>query len=220
MPDGPGIDTDVLLKAAAFQIADELVEVLAPHGRPAALGLTHLIAQKQLARKRGVRDGARARAQLQALLMNLDRLEPNENEIALAARLSEAAQLGDLPLDAGEAQLAAIVIQRRLPLLVSGDKRALGALAQVLAGTSLRPALVNKLACFEQLVSSISGLIGPQELRQRICAEPEVDGAMRIACSCGSSEWNPSQFAEACASYANAVRKDADDLLLRGSMLT
>ena len=219
MPEGAAIDTDVLLKVAAYRLAAEFVAVVEPWGEPTALGLTHLIVGRQLARRSGVRDAAGAAAELQALLGMLGRLEPDESEIALAADLTTVAQEQGLPLDSGEAQLAAIALVRVLPLLVTGDKRALGALSRLMDGDARRAELVGRVACFEQGLSSISTLTGEHELRSRICAEPGIDGAMRLACSCGRDGWNPAQLHEACDSFVGAVRAEVGDLLVAGSAL-
>ncbi|MEG3177110.1 hypothetical protein U1872_12785 [Sphingomonas sp. RB3P16] len=219
MSDGAAVDTDVLLKAAALRMAAECGDVLKSYGRPMALGLTHLIAARQMARKRGVRDIGLAQAELAALLGTLGRLEPDELEIMLAAEFASVAQAKGLPLDAGEAQLAAIVVKRGLPLLVTGDKRAIGALADLTDGTPTRDVLVGRLACFEQVVAAIAGLVGAKAVRDKICAEPEVDGGMRLACSCGQAEWDPGQLGQACESFVGDVRKRAGILLLAGSAL-
>jgi len=219
MPEGAAVDTDVLLKVAAYRLAAELVAVLEPKGKPAALGLTHLIAGRQLARKRTLRDAAGAAAELGTLLGMLGRLEPDDDEVALAADLAAVAQERGLPLDSGEAQLAAITVRRGLPLLVTGDKRALGALARLADGEPMRSALAGRLACFEQALSAIATLTGEHELRSRICAEPEVDGGMRLACSCGCVGWNAAQLHEACDSYVGAIRADVGDLLVEGLAL-
>ena len=219
MPEGAAVDTDVLLKIAAYRLAVELIAVLEPKGEPAALGLTHLIAGRQLARKRTLRDAAGAAAELDALLGMLGRLEPDDDEVTLAADLATVAQEQGLPLDSGEAQLTAITVRRGLPLLVTGDKRALGALAQLVDGKPMHSALVGRLACFEQVLSSIATLTGEHELRSRICAEPEVDGAMRLACSCGRDAWDASQLREACDSSVGAIREYVGGLLVEGSAL-
>lgn len=219
MADGPAIDTDVLLKAAAYRIGAELVDSLRPHGQAAALGLTHLIAGRQLARKRGLRDRSAAQAELDTLLTALGRLEPDDSEIEMAADLATRAQERGLPLDPGEAQLVAITVLRSLPLLVTGDKRALSALSCLLDGGCDRAALVGRLACFEQVVASVAKLMSADELRVRVCREPDVDGAMRLACSCGREEWNPDQLSEALESYVGAIRSSVDDLLKAGSLL-
>jgi len=219
MTEGAAIDTDVLLKVAAYRLSSQLVTVLEPRGKPGALGLSHLIAGKQLARKREVRDTMGAAAELKRLLETLGRLEPTEEEIALAAELATVAQEQGLPLDSGEAQLAAITMLRGLPLLVTGDKRALGALSRLMDGDARRNRLVDRLACFEQLIWSIAALTGEHKLRSSICAEPGVDGAMRLACSCGSDGWKAAQLHEACDSYVSAIRDVVGDLLISGSTL-
>lgn len=219
MPDGAALDTDVLLKIAAYRLAEELVAVLEPMGKPAVLGLTHLIAAKQLTRKRGLCDAGGATIELAALLGMLGRLEPDDKEIELAADLASVAQARGLPLESGEAQLTAIVVTRGLPLLVTGDKRALGAISALTSEEPMRAALVGRLACFEQVVVSVARLIGEQELRARICREPEVDGAMRLACSCGRDGWDATQLAEASASFVGAIRAEVGDLLVAGLTL-
>lgn len=220
MTEPVAIDTDVLLKAAAYRLGADLVQVLVPKGPPAALGLTHLIAAKQLQRKRKKLhnlDGAHA--ELEALLATCQQLEPDETEIALAAALADLALDQDLPLDPGEAQIAAIVANRSLPLMLTGDKRALAALAKLMAASPGRDQFVARLACFEQAVASIAAQIGEMELRSRVCAEPEMDGGMRLACSCDLPVWDPAQLGEACDSFIGAVRKDVGDLLVAGSTL-
>jgi hypothetical protein len=219
MTEGAALDTDVLLKVAAYRLAVELIAILEPKGKPATLGLTHLIAGRQLGRKRTLRDTAGAAAELEVLLGMLVRLEPDDVEVELAANLAAVAQERGLPLDSGEAQLTAITVMRDLPLLVTGDKRALGALARLADGEPMRSALVGRLACFEQVMLSIATVTGEHELRSRICAEPEVDGVMRLACSCDRDDWDTGQLHEACSSYVGAVREDVGQLLAEGSAL-
>lgn len=219
MSDGAALDTDVLLKISAYGLSGELMALLAPHGSAGTLGLTHLIAGRQLARKRGVVDRAGAAADLASLLAQLERLEPDDDEIALAAELASIAQTLSLPLDAGEAQLTAIVMSRGLPMMVTGDKRALGALSTMLADDADRPPLRGRLVCFEQVISAITTMIGAVAMRSRICAEPDVDGAMRLACSCGRADWNPAQLEEACDSYVGAIAGATGDLLRSESLL-
>lgn len=219
MNDGAALDTDVLLKISAYRMADELISVLRPHGPPGALGLTHIIAGKQLARKRGVRDQAVAATELESLLARLEQLEPDEEEIALAADLAAKAQALSLPLDAGEAQLTAIAAMRGLPMMITGDKRALEALSTMLTAEADRSGLLGRLVCFEQVIATIAEVAGEEASRDRICAEPDVDGAMRMACSCGRAGWDTAQLHEACSSYIGAISAVVGDLLRPGSLL-
>lgn len=208
------LDTDVLLKIAAYRMADELVDAIAGKGPPSILGLTQIIAAKQLMRRRKkLRDMERAIGELDTLLGICDVLEPDDDEIRIAAEFADVAQDSGLPLDPGEAQLAAIVKNRALPLMVTGDKRAIHALSKLTEGAPVREAFVGKLACFEQVISAIAALIGEITVRERVCSEPEMDGAMRLACSCDRAAWDPLQLNEACSSFIGAVRAEVGDLL-------
>jgi len=111
MAEGALIDTDVLMKASAYRVANALVETLAPAGVPAALGLTHLIAPKQLRRAaKRLSDLDGALDEMERLLNLLDKIEPNDDEISFAAELDEAAVSAGFPLDSGESQLVALSI--------------------------------------------------------------------------------------------------------------
>jgi hypothetical protein len=208
------VDTDVILKVAGYSVAEEAAAVLGRTAPPAALGLTHLIAHKQLSKRRGVVDREAALAALRTLLGLLGSLEPSADEVALAADLAARAQAEDLPLDTGEAQLTAITLKRALPLLVSGDKRALAALAALFPAGEERAALQGRMMCFEQLIAALAREVGEEELRARICREPGMDTAMRLACSCGNESWTAAQLHEACESYIEGIRRVAGDLLV------
>ena len=219
MADGAAVDTDVLLKASAYRLAAHLVSTVEAYGSPGALGLTHLIARRQLRRMPGLRDLDGADLALEALLASLERLEPDDAEVLMSAELTSIAQAKGLPLDSGEAQLAAIALNRRLPLVLTGDKRAIGALACLFDNDEARVGLVGRVACLEQALAAIARRIGENVVRERICSEPDVDGAMRLACSCERPDWNPEQLHEACGSFVRAVRAVAGDLLAEDSAL-
>lgn len=220
MTEAVAVDTDVLLKIAAYRLSTEFLRAVAVKGSPALLGLTHIIAEKQLRRRsRRLHDADLAMGELRSLLEACGQLEPDDNEVRIAAALADVAQDRGLPLDPGEAQLAAIVANRSLPMLVTGDKRAIAALSQLIEGMADRDAFVGRLACLEQIILAIAELIGDVAVRERICAEPEVDGAMRLACSCGRAAWDPAQLREACASFIRALRTEVGDLLAGESAL-
>lgn len=220
MTEPVAVDTDVVLKIAAYRMASEFVDAIAGKGPPSILGLTHIIAGKQLMRRRKrLHDVERAVAELDALLGICGRLEPADDEIRIAAEFAAMAQDRGLPLDPGEAQLAAIAANRALPLMVTGDKRAISALSQLMEGTPIREAFVGRLACFEQIMSAIAGIIGEVAVRELVCSEPEIDGAMSLACSCDRAVWDPAQLREACSSFIGAVRAEVGDLLARESAL-
>lgn len=212
---GPCLDTDIVLKCSAWSMADVLPRVVGHLGPPAVLGLVHLIAPRQLGRM-GLAEPEAARGELDRILGSLGRMEPSDEEIGLAAELAALAQEADLPLDTGEAQLTAITILRDLPLLVTGDKRAIRALAQ------MRPAaerLGRRLACLEQVIEAVVAMLGPDEARDRICREPAADSTMRLVFSCHGDARSAGHAQEALASYIGDIRRGADGLLIDGSLL-
>lgn len=219
MSEGPGVDTDVVLKSAALRVGTALLRVLSLHGEPGALGLTHLIAERQLRKLRGLRDGLGAQLELRRILDGLAKLEPNEGEVLLAAEFAARAQEQGLPLDSGEAQLFAMLLSGRLPLVVTGDKRAIAALSKLLNAGDERDRLAGRIACFEQVIEAIFAIEGEHEVRARVCAEPDVDGALRLACSCDQEGWHPEQLREACASFVGSLKGKAGDLLIERLLL-
>ncbi|WP_203077186.1 hypothetical protein [Falsiroseomonas ponticola] len=216
MADGAALDTDVLLKASAWGLADALLATLRPLGQPGTLGLTHLIAQKQIRRLKGLRDVAAAEAELAGLLGQLGRLEPDVDEIGLAAEIVEAAARLNLPLDRGEAQIAAVLISRTLPVMVTGDKRAIVALGPALAEVGRFAACDGRLACLEQLLLAMASTIGLAEVRRAICTWSAGDKAASICFACGRDVANEASILEGLASYIGSVRKACGALLCVG----
>ncbi|MEL7686721.1 hypothetical protein AAG592_04370 [Citromicrobium bathyomarinum] len=215
MDKGSCIDTDVVLKCAAWGMSKALPDILGRHGAPGALGLVHLIAESQLLRMDLAQPDS-AKDELRRLLANLKKLEPEEVEITLAAELTALAQERDLPLDTGEAQLAAILITRGLSLLITGDKRAIAALGEL---HPITQEIGSRVACLEQVIEALCSNIGADEARSAICREPGADRTMRLVFSCGREDWSPENLEEALRSYIGDLRRNAAGLLFEGSLL-
>lgn len=216
MADGAALDTDVLLKASAWGLAEALLATLRPLGQPGTLGLTHLIAQKQLRRLKGVPDVAAAEAELAELLSQLGRLEPDVGEVGLAAEIVEAATRLNLPLDRGEAQIAAVLISRTLPVMVTGDKRAIVALGPTLAEVGRSAACDGRMACLEQLLLAMASTVGLAEVRRGVCTWSGGDKAASICFACGRDVSTEASILEGLASYIGSVRKASGSLLCAG----
>ena len=216
MSEGPCLDTDIVLKCAAWNLEGELLGILSANGKPATLGLVHLIAARQMSRLR-LNDREAGGRNLDILLSQLECLEPDQQEAELAAEIVEVAQVRNLPIDPGEAQLFAIAANRCIPLLLTGDKRAIRAMSEINEDQGL--ALEDRLVCLEQAIRAIVAATQPLTVRDKICAEPEVDGAMRLICSCGRQDWDPGQLDEGLESFIAEIRRGAGPLLHDGSLL-
>jgi hypothetical protein len=208
------LDTDVLLKVASWDLGGVLCGLVAPLGQAGVLGLTHLIARKQLRRLKNLPDAGAADAALSSLLAQFAWLEPNEEEVVLAAELVDVALLRELPLDRGEAQIAALLLARGLPLMISGDKRALGALGPVLREVGRQGSCDGRIACLEQVLAAMVERVGASEVRRKICAWPTGDMAASICFACGRDGFSEEAVNEGLTSYIGNVRDTSGGTLL------
>lgn len=205
------LDNDVVLKMCAYMAADRLVEVATYNGqKPAVLGLARYSLHTQVRRSKSIEDHDTAAEQLSIFFAGAQLLEPTGDEIAFAAELEEEAILGGLELDSGESQLVALMLFRVGPLIVTGDKRALLALAAV------APTLANsRFACLEQLVASLMSIeCSAESLRTAVCMCPKVDKAIAICFSCAASNVSSAEVMEGLRSYAEDLRRRAGRLMI------
>lgn len=221
MSEGAIVDTDVLMKVSAYRMADDLIGVLAPLGQPSTLGLIHLIAHKQIVKLEGrLADVEGAVAELRQLLGNLSSVEPSGPEVELAAELEEVALADGLPLDRGEAQLVAVLIKRGLPLLLTGDKRAIGCFDAALKSVGLSEACAERVACLEQFLMAIVARDGVRAVRARVCAEPEMDTALRLCFGCGRVVFEEMSVNDGLNSYTSHTRACGRGVLFSGDLST
>ncbi|SDG95208.1 hypothetical protein [Microbacterium pygmaeum] len=148
------------------------------------------------------------------LLLEVDVVEPTEDELRLAAALEDRARTRGLPLDPGESQLAAVV-SRRLAFLLTGDKRAIASLEALLDDfADLRP-LVGRVAALENAIMSLVLHLGEPDVRNAVCSAPGADTALRLAFSCNS----PSSSLQGLLSYLNSLRRDAPRIMVDADSL-
>lgn len=214
MSSGTALDTDVLLKVSGWRLADELLQVLVPYGQPGALGLTHLIAPKQIRRKKSLHDLAVAESELIRLLARLHRIEPTPAEVELAAEIVEAATVLNLPLDVGEAQIMAVLICRALALMVTGDKRAIGALDATLRHLGRAGVSNGRIACLEQALMAMAEICGYEAIRTGVCSWPVGDVAAAICFGCGRESFDETSARDGLESYIRSVREAAGSEVL------
>src|SRR5260370_37732456 len=93
--------------------------------RVGVLGTARFVVASRIKRATRTRDPKSALEDLGQFLVNSIVLDPTDSEQQLAAEFEVAAQSRGLALDTGESQLCAIVLERAIPLLVTGDKRAI-----------------------------------------------------------------------------------------------
>ncbi len=141
-------------------------------------------------------------------------LEPTRDELDFAAAIETAAQRRGLELDAGESQLAAIVVHREVGLLETGDKRAIRSFDVLLDEIPDLDPLSGRLRCLEQIIARCLQTVDPDVLARAVCGEPDVDKALSICFRCFSPPPHTAALdADGLNSYITALRTSAPRIL-------
>lgn len=209
------VDNDILFKVACFCLFDELIlaNCNPDEGSVGILGAARYVVPKKI--QKNVR-AAIATAAKKAFQTFIDRaviIEPTEDEQVMAADFELAAQRAAVALDSGESQLCAVLIARTLPLLLTGDKRAICALEHLLATDARLSALSGKVRCLEQLVLRPLSAENYWRFRVAVCQDPGVDKTLAICFSCTLEEATLEGITEGLKSYINDLRTKANRIL-------
>ena len=211
------LDNDVVLKVACYALADETLAVTTIDDiPPAMLGVGRFVVRNRLARASNISDPARATAAFDRMLAAMTLVEPDGAEMAAAADLEAEAIRRDLELDGGESQLLAILANRACSLLVTGDKRAIAAMAIVAAAQA-----GSRVACLEQLIAHVVAVNGTAIVQPRICAEPNADRAITNCFACSSAAApDDAEVMAGLASYVGHLDRSAPGVLIPGHDLS
>jgi hypothetical protein len=152
-------------------------------------------------------------ARLAQFLENANLLEPTQDELLFAADLERLAQDASLPLDVGESQICAIAIIRSIPLVVTGDKRAIEAIERLFDHHVRLAFLTNRVLCLEQLVLRALTAESAIALRTAVCAGIKIDKTLSICFACHSNQVKTESIAECLNSYITDLRRKAHRVL-------
>ncbi|WP_242415204.1 hypothetical protein [Sphingomonas panni] len=205
------LDNDVVLKAACYALALEtLAATTSGDTVPGMLGVGRFVIRRRVERATNLVDRDQARASLERMIAAVEVFEPTEDELALAADLEAEASRHGLELDGGESQLLAIVVKRNLHCLLTGDKRAISAMAAVAMALA-----AGRVLCFEQLMARIVAAVGLDAVRPRVCAEPRVDRALTVCFGCARDAVSHADVVDGLASYIDHIERGAPGVLMR-----
>jgi hypothetical protein len=207
------IDNDVLLKGACYGLLDRLIWTTSATNGAGVLGSARFVVPSKIKKAKLNQDRGIALQALLAFMGHTASLEPSNEEQELAADFELIAQEVGANLDVGESQLCAIVVQRVIPLLVTGDKRAIAAIEAILdADTRLKP-ICGRVKCLEQIFVASIVRCGCDTLRLAVCAEPWVDKALSICFSCRTQPVGDASIREGLQSYIGDLRRRAGRVL-------
>jgi hypothetical protein len=205
------IDNDLAIKISVYELPSEFIAILSAKGlSPSALQVSIYVVRNRLKRSRQISERDRAVKSFEQLSSHLTILEPTPVEIELAATYEAKAQARDLQLDTGESQLLAVLLSRNAPLLLTGDKRAIVAIEEIVGDQFEYP----KIACLEQVIAAIVRLTNVQDVRSKICRDPTTDRALSLCFSCGADAVSMASVLEGLDSYIDALRSSASRTLL------
>lgn len=206
------LDNDVVLKAVRYGAT----ELFWPEPRRlAVLGAAMYVVAGRIKRLKLAKTRPKIDDELTSFLARTELLEPSDDELTRAAELEREAQRRSLPLDAGESQLAAMVVERAIALMTTGDKRALASFEQLLKAASWLEALRGRVRSLEQLVLDLARDDEVFEtLAQRVCSDPDADTTLRICFSCYEGGHAARDAVEyGLVSYIGALRANAPQIL-------
>ncbi|WP_175656961.1 hypothetical protein [Burkholderia ambifaria] len=208
------IDTDVLLKTASYKLLKQLL-VSAPLGSKefGMIAAAQFVVSGKFKKKLKEPQLAEAKAHFQEAIASIAAIEPSSEELALAARLESAALGMGVDLDLGESQICALMVSRGVDLMMTGDKRAIKAIAALKEHEACAYAH-GKVACLEQLVLWMIAGAGLEAVQTSICALPAVDTSLNIALGCYSQSANLESCQEGLMSYINYIRTDVPRVLI------
>lgn len=202
------VDNDVLIKVSCWDLAP----VFARGRSIGVLGAARYVVPDRIGRMPLNGDRELTRSAAQALIASCAALEPSADEVALATEIETAALRDALELDAGESQLAAIVIMRQIAVLETGDKRAIQALERLLTVVPALAWLCGRLRCLEQVVGRCLNSVVADDVARAVCAEPRVDRTMSICCGCFGPR-KPALDLQGLVSYIRELRTRAPRML-------
>ncbi len=207
------LDNDILFKGACYGLLDELVGTICRTNETGVLGSSRFVVTSLIERTVLNRDRSIALEGLFDFLSAAAILEPVEDEVKMAADLELSAQRAGANFDGGESLLCAILVQRLLSLLVTGDKRAIVAIETIL-DTDVRLRFISgKVKCLEQLFASSIAQYGCDHVRFAVCAEAQIDKALSICFGCKSDPVVDGSIWDGLQSYINDLRRRAGRVL-------
>jgi hypothetical protein len=208
------VDNDVLFKGAAYDLLEVFMTAIPElEDHVGVLGAARFVLADMIRKKRGNQSNDPALVSFMRFFESAEILEPTDEERLLAAEFEAVAQAVSVSFDTGESQLCAILIVRGLPLLLTGDKRAIIAISKMFDIHLRISEVQEKVKCLEQLVSDTLSVYTTDSIRVAICSEPAIDKALSICFGCTSAQADDQDVLAGLNSYINHLRGIAPNVL-------
>lgn len=209
------VDNDIVYKAACYAISSHVLGSVNQQGSAhvGVLAAARFVVGKKINRAKLNGGPHPALEQLSFFMSCAEQLETTNEEQDLAATIELAAQRIGAALDSGESQLCSVAITRVVPIMLTGDKRAIRALELLLKTEQALKSICGKVRCFEQFLIGVLEELEHETLRKLICGEPTVDRTATICFACKSPTVTADAVLQGLNSYIEDLRKEASCVL-------
>lgn len=209
------VDNDILLKVSCYGLDREIfsfrsTDTLETMG---VLASARFVLPHAIKKRRLTGNPVDAIGRLESLLKRTITIEPTSEELQLAGRLENLALHKGLSLDTGESLLCSVAIAREIPLLATGDKRAIRSIESLYNLDQELSLLYQKIRCLEQLVPRSLDKGFSNRLRLAICSGLPVDQTLSICFECNTGSAEEKVIRTALQSYINEMKSQAPNVL-------
>jgi hypothetical protein len=199
-------DNDIIHKLAAFGLLDETLHFLEITHSDIYVLITAKYKFRINKRDKGAkRYGEETHGRICKIIASVNKLS-NEPPSATVDCLGRS-----MGIDAGEAILFAAAAEDPQALILTGDKKALCALATSGANEIVEQ-LAGRILCLEQIVAGIMDATSFEFVRDAVSKERDIDTTMKIVFSNGTMTAE-SDARQGLGSYTDNLRADTGDLL-------
>lgn len=209
------IDTDVLLKITSYKLLKLLLET-EPFGSKdfGMIAAAQFVVASKFKKKLEGHQLEEVKKHFLEAITSIAAIEPNPEELELAAQLESAAVAFGVDLDLGESQLCALMLAREIELMMTGDKRAIKAIAALREHEACAH-IHGKVACLEQLVLWMIEKSGLESVQPSICSLPKtIDTSLTMALGCYSGGSPLESCQDGLVSYIHSIQADAPGVLV------
>lgn len=201
------VDNDIVIKSSCYGLADVLFDSTTHRiDGMGVLGSAIFVARRTISRLSLSGSTTDAIDRAHAFLARAITIEPTVREQVLAAEFELVAQRRNIALHTGESQLCAVVLSRSVPFLLTGDKRAIAAIENLLDEDQRLLGLEHKIKCLEQLAVTALGIGHSCRLKSSVCEEPSVDRVLSICFGCRAGINDEGTFMECLQQHIADLR--------------
>jgi hypothetical protein len=209
------VDNDVLHKLVMYDLLAAAQEALCTSGVPAVLGAARYVVGGLLERAEAGASADAVRA-FKEFLDVAEELEPTDAELTLALELEERAQAAGAEVDGGESQLLAMATVRGIRMIATGDKRAIVGVESMRTSVAWLRDLDHRIACLEQVLTTLLDVLGVEDCRARVCSAKHVDKALNSCFACNGGRPDEEGVRAGLSSYVQHLRSRAPNVLKPG----